>query len=311
MKKTFLYLCFGSLVVAICALTSCTKEVQIDIPGYKEQLVVDGFIETDLPAIVLLSKTNNIYAGTNIQNYIDGFVTGATVVVSNGSLTDTLLEVCTDNLPPGTEESVAAFFGLPVEQIVNLHLFFYVSDQLVGEVGKTYNLTIQNEGKTYTSQTKILAPRALDSLFWREEVDVPGYGFSWAKLSDPPATGNAYRWEVKYTTDVPFSKPFGPFSDDRFYNGLTFEFAYENPMSFSDPTLAPEVRGYYKQGDTIVVKFSTLGQKEYQFYDKKYNQIYSGGNPFATPVNIPSNIVGGALGIWAGFSPTFDTLICQ
>ncbi|MFM7300372.1 MAG: hypothetical protein ACKO1R_04440, partial [Crocinitomicaceae bacterium] len=114
------YLLFGLMMSFI--FTSCTKEVQIDIPGYKEQLVVDGFIETDLPAIVLLSKTNDIYAGTNIQNYIDGFVSGATVIVSNGTITDTLLEVCTDNLPPGTEETVAAFFGLPVEQIVNLHL---------------------------------------------------------------------------------------------------------------------------------------------------------------------------------------------
>jgi hypothetical protein len=309
MKKIKIYSLMGLMLSVF--LFSCTKEVEIDIPGYKEQLVVDGFIETDLPAIVLLSKTNDIYAGTNIQNYIDGFVSGATVIVSNGTVTDTLLEICTDNLPAGTEETVAAFFGLPVEQIVNLHLCFYVSDQLVGEVGKTYNLTIQNEGKTYTSQTSIMPPKYLDSLFWKEEADVPGYGFSWARLTDPPATGNAYRWEVKYVSQVPFSKPFGPFTDDRFYNGLTFEFAYENPMSFSDPTVTPEARGYYKQGDTIVVKFSTLGQKEFQFYDKKYNQIYSGGNPFATPVNIPSNIIGGALGIWAGFSPTYDTLICQ
>ena len=72
-----------------------------------------------------------------------------------------------------------------------------------------------------------------------------------------------------------------------------------------------DARGYYALGDTIVIKFSTLGQREYQFYDKKYNQIYSAGNPFATPVNIPTNISGGALGIWAGFSPSYDTLVCN
>ena len=311
MSRKLLLTLASTLSLTIIFLSSCTKEVQIEIPGYKEQLVVDGFIETGVPALVLLSKTNNIYAGTNIQNYIDGFVSGATVIVSNGTITDTLSEVCTNNLPPGSEETVAAFFGLPVEQIVNLNLCFYVSDQLVGEVGKTYDLTIVDEGNTYTSQTRILEPVALDSIYWKQEAGAPGYGFCWSQLSDPPATGNAYRCDVKYISDVSFSKPFGPYSDDRFYNGLTFDFPNPNPMSFNDQTIAPEVRGYFKQGDTLVVRLSTIGQKEFQFFDKKYNQIYSGGNPFSTPVNIPSNIIGGALGIWAGYSPSLDTLICQ
>lgn len=294
----------------ISMLFSCTKEVKIDIPGYKEQLVVDGFIETGSPALVLLSKTNNIYAGTNIENYINGFVSGATVIVSDGTTVDTLLEVCTDNLPQGTEDAVSAFFGLPVDQITNLHLCFYVSDQLVGEVGKTYSLKVLNQDKVYESQTTIPQPQQLDSLYWKPDGNLPEYGFSWARLSDPPQSGNAYRWEVKYKSGISFSKPFNPFTDDRFYNGLSFEFAYENPMSFNDPTIQDDYRGYYKLGDTIVVKFSTLGQKEFQFFDKKYNQIYSAGNPFATPVNVPGNISNNALGIWVGYSPTFDTIVC-
>jgi hypothetical protein len=49
----------------------------------------------------------------------------------------------------------------------------------------------------------------------------------------------------------------------------------------------------------------------FEFLEKKYVQISSAGNPFATPANIPTNITGGALGVWAGFSPWYDTLICQ
>lgn len=298
-------------IFLVLCVVSCTKEVQIDIPGYKEQLVIDGQIETDLPAIVLLSKTNDIYQGTNIQNYLNSFVSGATITVSDGVVTDTLLEVCTDNLPAGTEEVVAGLFGLTVEQITSLHLCFYVSTQIIGEPGKTYTLEVNLVDNLYTAETSILSPIDLDSTFWREESDNPGYGFSWANLSDPMETGNAYRWEVKYKDSLTFSKPFGPFIDDRFFNGLSFEFAYENPMTFNDPNVSEDARGYYALGDTIVIKFSTLGQREYQFYDKKYNQIYSAGNPFATPVNIPTNISGGALGIWAGFSPSYDTLVCN
>ena len=291
-------------------LISCSKEVKIDIPGFDEQIVIDGSIETGTPAIIFLSNSKDIYAPTDINSYLSGFISGATVTVSNGTITDTLTEICTDNLPAGFESIAAAFFGLPIEQLVNLHLCAYVSTGIVGEVGKTYTLNVLYNNKTYTSSTKIENPTALDNLFWRDQVNLPGYGFSWAKITDSPVMGDAYRWEVKNLGDLFYSKPFQPFTDDRFYNGKTFEFSVENPMSFKDQTIENQYKGYYKLGDTIVVKFSKLGKKEYQFFEKKYNQIYSGGNPFATPTNIPTNIEGGALGIWAGFSPWYDTLIC-
>lgn len=298
------------LSLLIMGLNSCSKEVKIDIPGFEEQVVIDGSIETGTPAIIFLSNTRDIYAPTDINSYLSGFISGATVTVSNGSITDTLTEICTDNLPAGFESIAEEFFGLPIDQLVNLHLCAYVSTGLVGEVGKTYTLKVIHNDKTYTSSTKIENPTALDNFFWKEQTYLPGYGFSWAKITDSPVMGDAYRWEVKNLGDLFYSKPFQPFTDDRFYNGLTFEFSVENPMSFRDSTIEDQYRGYYKLGDTIVVKFSKLGEKEFQFFEKKYNQIYSGGNPFATPTNIPTNIEGGALGIWAGFSPWFDTLIC-
>ena len=298
------------LSLLIMGLNSCSKEVKIDIPGFDEQIVIDGSIETGTPAIIFLSNSKDIYAPTDINSYLSGFISGATVTVSNGTITDTLTEICTDNLPAGFESIASAFFGLPIEQLVNLHLCAYVSTGIVGEVGKTYTLKVLYNNKTYISSTKIENPTALDNLFWREQANLPGYGFSWAKITDSPIMGDAYRWEVKNLGDLFYSKPFQPFTDDRFYNGKTFEFSVENPMSFKDQTIENQYKGYYKLGDTIVVKFSKLGKKEYQFFEKKYNQIYSGGNPFATPTNIPTNIEGGALGIWAGFSPWYDTLIC-
>ena len=298
------------LSLLIMGLISCSKEVKIDIPGFDEQIVIDGSIETGTPAIIFLSNSKDIYAPTDINSYLSGFISGATVTVSNGTITDTLTEICTDNLPAGFESIAAAFFGLPIEQLVNLHLCAYVSTGIVGEVGKTYSLKVLYNDKIYTSSTKIENPTALDNLFWREQANLPGYGFSWAKITDSPVMGDAYRWEVRNLGDLFYSKPFQPFTDDRFYNGKTFEFSVENPMSFKDQTIENQYKGYYKLGDTIVVKFSKLGKKEYQFFEKKYNQIYSGGNPFATPTNIPTNIEGGALGIWAGFSPWYDTLIC-
>ena len=304
--KNLFYLLLLSIV-----LFSCTKEVQIDIPGYKENLVIDGNIETGQPAIVLLSTTNNIYSPTNLDAYLEGFISGATIIVSDGTITDTLTEICTDELPAGTEEIAAAFFGIPVEQLVQLHLCAYISTNIVGEVGKTYSLKVIHDGKTYTSSTSIYPPKSLDSLYWKPQNGTTEYGFSWAILSDETETTDAYKWETKYVSEIVFNKPFNPFFNDKFFNGLTFEFAYDNPMSYGDETYPEDFRGYYRVGDTVVIKFSKIGSKEYNFFEKKYNQIYSSGNPFATPTNIPTNIGGGAFGVWVGYSPSYDTLICK
>jgi hypothetical protein len=313
MCKSVLY-----IILLASMVFSCTKEVEIDIPGYQEQIVIDGVIETGQPAIVLLSRSADIYSPTNLDAYLSGFISDATVIVSDGTISDTLLEICTDNLPPGAEEIAAAFFGIPVEELVNLHLCGYFSTSIVGEVGKSYDLTVYVENDVYTATTSILEPTPLDTLYWKPESPLENHGWSWAVLSDPPGMHDAYRWEIKRlninpdgSQDPLLYKPFGPFFDDVFFDGLTFEFAYENPISFQDETIEDQYRGYFEQGDTILVKFSKLGRNEFEFYEKKYNQMYTAGNPFATPTNIPTNITGGALGVWAGFSPWSDTLFCQ
>ncbi|MDH4474369.1 MAG: DUF4249 family protein [Fluviicola sp.] len=315
MKQILFFVC------AVLILASCTKEVKIDIPGYEEQLVIDGRIETDQPPLVILSKTKDIYAPTDLDAYLNGFVSGAVVTVSDGSTSVVLDEICSDNLPPGTEEQAAALFGIPVDQLANYHICAYTTfnTAIWGQVGKTYSLTVQFEGKTYTSSTQILQPTALDSVFWQQDEDAPaGFGFSWARLSDPAGQYDAYMWEVKRLDldaggnpkDNAYKATFAPVWDDEFIDGKTFDFAFENPLN--DPDEAPDdQRWYYGIGDTVVIKLSKVESNVFEFLEKKYLQLQTTGNPFASPTMIPTNIIGGAQGVWAGYSPHFDTLICQ
>jgi len=306
------------LLGLIFFLGACTKEVEVDIPGYQEQLVIDGSISTGSPAIVLISTSENIYSPTNLEAYLNGFVSGATVVVTDGMVTDTLVEICTDNLPPGTEDLAAAFFGIPADELISLNLCGYFSTNITGQVGKTYNLEVSVGDQNFSAVTAIYEATALDSLYWKPEGSLTNHGWSWATLSDPAGSYDAYMWEIQRLNHLPdgtqdplWYKTFNPFFDDLVFDGLTFDFAYENPINFFDETVDEDYRGYYEQGDTIIVKLSKLGRDEFNFYQKKYSQMYTSGNPFATPTNIPSNIEGGALGVWAGFSPWTDTLICQ
>ncbi len=310
------------MVISLLILTlfSCTKEVEIDIPGYKEQLVIDGQIETGLPPFVLLSRSKDIYSPTDFNSFLSGFVSGAVVTMSDGTNTFLLQEVCTDNLPPGTEQYAAELFGIPASEITNYHLCAYTSfdPNSFGEVGKTYTLNVEFEGKSYSGKTQIVQPTPLNSVYWKPQPDMPNYGFSYAMLSDPIGGYDAYKWEVKRINmvngapkDSRFKPTFNPVFNDEFIDGKTFEFFFENPMSFDDENLDSKYKGYYKQGDTVVVKFSKIDRYVFEFMISKYTQLQTNGNPFASPTNIVSNLSGGCLGVWAGYSTSFDTLICQ
>jgi hypothetical protein len=309
------------VLVACCSiLSSCTKEVKIDIPGYEEKVVIDGRIETGMPPIVLISKTQDIYSPTTLDAFLNSFQSGAVVTVSDGTTTVVLDEICSDNLPPGTEAMAAALFGIPEAELANYHLCAYSSfnTAIFGQVGKTYSLKVVLNGETFTSVTQIVNPTPLNSVFWVQDPDAnPGYGYSWANLSDPVGQYDAYLWEVKRinlvngaTKDPNFKTTFSPVINDEFFNGQTFNFYYENPFTWDDDTIASKDKGYYKQGDSVVIKFSKMDADVYEFLEKKYMQLQTAGNPFASPTTIPTNIQGGALGLWAGYSPSFDTLYC-
>ena len=303
----------------ILVLVGCTKEVKIDIPGFEEKVVIDGRIETDMPPIVLISKTQNIYSPTTLDAFLNSFQSGAIVTVSDGTTTVVLDEICSDNLPPGTEAMAAELFGIPEEELGNYHLCAYstFNTAIWGQVGKTYSLKVQLNGEIFLSSTQIVNPTPLDSVYWKQDPGAnPGHGYSWARLSDPGGF-DAYLWQVKrinmvdgQTKDPNFKTTFSPVFDDEFFNGQTFDFSYENPFTWDDETVEDADKGYYKQGDSVVIKFSKIDANVYNFLEKKYIQLGTAGNPFASPTTIPSNIQGGAIGLWAGYSPIFDTLYC-
>ena len=134
MKHTFY------ITLTLLIFTSCTKEVEIDIPGYAEELVIDGVIETNAPPFVMISKTKDIYAPTDIDAFLNGFVSGATVTVSDGTNTVVLDEWCSDNLPPGAGPIAAQMFGISESELANYHICAYLTldPSMSGQVGKTY-----------------------------------------------------------------------------------------------------------------------------------------------------------------------------
>ena len=310
---------FLSFTLLAFLLFSCTKEVNIEIPGYKEQLVVEGRIETGGFPIVLLSKSQNVYASTSLLSYLGSFIDNASVSVSNGQQTIELELFYVNDLPVETQKTIAEILRVELHEVIFLPVPIYstTNTSMIGEIGKTYTLSIVENGKNYSGSTTLLPPVPLQHVYWKPSNENQEYGLIIGRLADPANEYNAYKWEAKRITpqqngqpmDTLFRRAPGSYFDDRFFDGITFEFETYNRQRKKDDTHLEEFRRYYRLGDVVVAKFSRLDRDVFEFYNKMNEQQGNMGNPFAVPVNVPSN-VSGALGVWAGVSTWFDTVVC-
>ena len=306
-------------------LASCTKEIEVELPITPSKVVVEGTIETGSVPIVLLSRTQSYFEPTGIAGLANLYITDATVIVSDGLTTDTLDKICSDQL---TEEQLIAASeatGISIDLLRQITICAWtdLQNEMLGVEGRTYNLRVLADGYTVTSSTKVPYGVALDSLWFKlaeQRPDDDTLGYLWGTLADPDTAGNAYRWLAKRINlnadgdqkDGSYISPlFGAF-EDRYANGLTFDFAYNRgSAAFSEAEDDNNAEaGFFKLGDTVVVKFASIGLPEFKFYDSYSVNVSSQGDLFSNPANVISNINGG-LGIWAGYGVRLDTVVCE
>ena len=271
-------------------LISCEEDITVDLPTPEPRIVIEGYITPGSAAFIFISKSTAYFAPVDSASLVSSAVKNALVTISDGTITDTLVAPAPD-------------IG-----------YLYVSPNITGEVGKTYFLTvIDQSGETATAVTTIPVPVPLDSIWFVPQEEADTLGWIWARLTDPAQLGNNYRWFAKRLgKDADFIAPIGSVFDDEFFNSLSFDFAYNrgnvpNSTAIDDNN---EEEGLFKVGDTIVVKFASITKESYDFWRSAETQSSSNGNPFGSPAPLKGNIEGG-IGIWEGFSFTYDTTIAQ
>lgn len=277
----------------VCWLTlyffSCQKNINLNLPQPPPQVVVEGHIQPNQLAWVLLSRNFNYFGTTSITSIVaTDLVHGAKIAISNGTSTDSMREV------------------IPT-------LGYYQSATMKGVTGATYDLTIVTGGETLTATTSILPPIPLDSAWFQLEPTYALYGYLWAILYDPPPCGHYYRWMAKrINLDTTFIAPYESAFNDEFICGQKFEFFYGrgNVPGSTAPDDTGSTRQFFKAGNTVVVEFCTISEAAYQFYYTYYYQLNNVGNPFGSPAPVLGNINGG-LGIWCGYGTSFDTILCK
>jgi len=276
-------------------LISCERDIDIDLGDAGARVVVEGAIESGEKPRILLTRSRGFFddVPTDSLDFITKtLILDAVIVISDGTVTENM-ELTFSNQYP---------------------FLFYTTQNMIGQVGKTYTINIQADGNTYTSSTTIPPPLPLDTTYFGLNIfnqEEDSLGFVFLRYTDPDTLGNAYRLFLRRNSYPSFLPPGGSVSDDRFNNGLTVEFFSGNPRPpFGNFNTSEDF--FFKIGDTIYTKFCTIGKNEFQFFNTLEAAVSGNGNPFGVPVLIKSNIIGeGGTGVWCGYGVTYDTTYAQ
>ncbi|MFI5149960.1 MAG: DUF4249 domain-containing protein [Bacteroidia bacterium] len=301
-----LRLSFGRQAFVLCLvsvfLESCEKNISINLPPPPNQVVIEGHIETGQGAFVVVTRNSAYFAPLDSNAVRNAIISTATVIVSDGIHTDTLPFI-TDLIPRDN-------------YLYTTYIPLYYKKALptvIGQPGGTYNLVVLADGKRFTSTTTMPSPPVnLDSVWFKLQPPSDSLGFIWGHLKDPAGIQNYYRWYARRLhKDKRYFATIGSAFNDKFIDGQAFNFAYDRGMepNSNAPDDKNAEAGYFKIKDTVVVKFCSIDRATYDFYTSYEVAAASNGNPFGAPSNVKTNIQGGGLGVWAGFSTTFDTLV--
>jgi hypothetical protein len=300
MRPARLLLLLSFLAISMAIFSSCEKEVKIDLSDGPTQLVVNGQIEMGGPPLIVLTRSIGYFSKVDLTTLQNSFIHNADVQVSNGIRTVRLREY---NIDTG---GTAKFYFYSVDTADPSAFSF------VGEANHFYTLTIASEGKTYTSTTKIPAPRPIDSMAAVAPAQPPTNAPTAMQLmvwySDPDTPGNAVRYFTRRNSEQFYPGPNSVF-DDQVVNGVKrAQFPLEAGSSHSDVNFS-DSSGYVFRGDTVTLKWSAIDRGVFNFYQTYEYSIGTVGNPFSSPINVMTNISGGALGVWAGYGSSYYTIV--
>ncbi|HVB04248.1 MAG TPA: DUF4249 family protein [Chitinophagaceae bacterium] len=286
---------FSATLILLILTSGCEKAIHIVIPGSASQLVVEGYIYSGLPPVVILSHSLGFFSKISSSLIDSSFVHGATITVSNGIQTQTLKEYALDTTGGNT-------------------IYFYSADSsrplqiFTGVPGNTYSLHIITGGTSYTASTSI--PKGGDILDSLWVIYPPlkadsGKAILMGSITDPPQPGNCIRYFTRINSG-PFLPGFNSVFNDDLTNGTTY--STEIAPGFDKNNITDSAHRFFQVGDTVTVELSNIDQATYNFWHTYDYSFTNTGNPFSSPILILGNVPG-ALGYWGGYEQQYKTII--
>lgn len=305
------------LIFFFLLVSSCERDITVDLPKGEEKLVVEGYIENGLPPYVILTHNVPVFSQTNVDDISNLFVHDAFVQVTDGIDTVTLREYNSDNLPENVKRQLANIFQVDEEVLtgnndedqINFSLYSIpLGNFFLGKENTRYQLMVKTGQYIARAETVVRSKALVDSIFFKS-VGVEDLVRLFIRINDPADEVNYYRYFTKRNREPFYAGYLASVANDKLVNGSTFIF----PIDRGEPRAAKvnfDLYGYFFYGDTVVVKFCDIDKAHYDFWNSLEEDFRNQGNPFGSPTIIQSN-VDGALGVWGGYCCDYDTLIIK
>ena len=260
-----------ALVLGSCNLD---KEIDLNLPVYDGQLVVECYLEPGKPFNLLLTESTGFFDpfSTEADQFLNEILVNDAqrVEIEHGGETYVLQQ--------------GIFFDFGTKKVYN-----YQNPELVPEdYDQDFKLHITtSDGKTVTAQTRLLPVVPIDSVVvsW-EAVDTLAFVLTY--FTDDPGQDNYYRRMIHQTSlDSTALQDF--VTSDRLVENNVVVFG-------TGPDFAV--------GDTIINTIFHIDRAYYEFYESVQNAIIAGTSPFGSPGKLIGNVEGdaGAVGIFTGLS---------
>jgi hypothetical protein len=296
------------LFVSLSYYYSCSEPYFPKTLEEDQQFVIEGFVEAGenpFPVYVIVTKSIPYIAEISPETFNSIFIDSAEVIVNDGDKDILLTRLCANDtdLPPVIAQAVAEFFGIEISETApNICVYVDIFDQVVKEVGRTYDLKV-NIGETQiTGTTTIPRHIPLNQIRFDEPPGEPSDSLArlWASADDPVGT-DYYRYQTAINDSI-FVAPFNSVTDDAFFDGRSFEFPLDR-AAYPTEQIDFNNFGLWARGDSAHIKWMNLDKAHFDFWNTRDNSANSGG-PFSNYIRIKGNLHG-ALGIWGGYSVSY------
>ncbi|MEY3445005.1 MAG: hypothetical protein RLZZ519_3286 [Bacteroidota bacterium] len=251
------------------------KEVEIEIPPYERQLVVECFMEVGSPFRLLVSESIGFFEPQDTP-----IIAGAEVVISHNGVHDTLPQ------------------GLYFDPM-GLKIFNFASSNTVpADFNTEYSLSVKYpDGRHITGTAKVMPKVELEPMTASFNADSNASVL--VRWPDQVGQQNFYRLALFK------GKVFDPNPDNE--NTQLLDFTLDDRIGdgemFTIGTLFD-----FKSGDTIIAQLYHIDQPYWRYINSLDDAASSNGNPFAQPGVIRSTVSGG-IGVFTGYQFDRDTLI--
>jgi len=317
MTKYLIPMCCMFALIAACDLE---KDIDINLPEYNSEIVIESYLEPGLPLRALVTESIS-YTDLPSPSPLDENIP---VTVSADGQVFTLPLSQLENIIVMEGDTLAAqqfeafkgaieLLGLISNATVALThngtthmleegIYFDFDNGKIYNYGNPFmvpinydndfSVEVNSNDRTATATARLLTPITFDSLRYNFNVDTLASIQAW--FTDDASVDNNYRFLLHGENLQDTTYQDGTFND-RFFNGdpipLGSDFSFEI-------------------GDTAIISLYHIEESYHDFIETYEEAFFANGNPFAQPAQILTNVDGG-LGVFAALSLTRDTLIVE